>query len=42
LSALSQGDTVLTRRIEVRPAPRPEGSQTRSYNLRVAQALATI
>lgn len=42
LSSLSQGDTVLTRRIEVRPAPRREGSQTRSYNLRAAQALATM
>jgi hypothetical protein len=42
LSALSQGETVLTRRIEVRPAPPSSGSRTRSYNLRAAQALATM
>jgi hypothetical protein len=42
LSALSQEDTVLSRRIEIKAVPQPAGSRTRSYNLRVAQALATL
>lgn len=43
LCALSQGDTVQTRRVELRPVP-PTAQQPlqRSYNLRVAQSLALL